>query len=138
MKRKQTTSKAPVKAAKKGAGKPAKTPVKSKAKTCGKPKTPAKKGTTAVQSVRAQKPAGKNGAKPTRPAKDVFEGATSVEVLPNTIAVTRRTSKSKNGSYTAQEKREYVERTEGNMRKLNALMQGKGVKKVRIDFRSSK
>lgn len=83
-------------------------------------------------------PAPKRSTQLTRPKKDVFEGATSVEILPNSIAVTRKTSKSANGKFTSSEKREYVERTEANIRKLDAAMKGNTIKKVRIDFKKAK
>lgn len=101
------------------------------------PVKPAKKSAPPAPKKQT-KPATKGSARLTRPKKDVFDGATSVEILPNSIAVTRKTSQSKNGKFTSSEKREYIERTEANIRKLDAAMKGNAIKKVRIDFKKAK
>lgn len=121
-----TTPKKPCKTGKSGNRKAENAPVKPAKKTA----PPAPKGQT--------KPASKGSVQLTRPKKDVFDGATSVEILPNSIAVTKKTSKSVNGKFTSSEKREYVERTEANLRKLDNAMKGNGIKKVRIDFKKAK
>ena len=98
-----------------------------------------KAGNAPVKPAKKSAPAApKRSTQLTRPKKDVFEGATSVEILSNSIAVTRKTSKSANGKFTSSEKREYVERTEANIRKLDAAMKGSAIKKVRIDFAEQK
>jgi hypothetical protein len=56
-------------------------------------------------------------------------------VTANKIAITKKTSTSKKGSYSSQEKRVYVAKTPTNIQKLNKEMGARSVKKTRVEFK---